>query len=159
MSIKSVNYLTREWYEKLARELKELKEIKMPEVLKRLWDARAQWDLSENFDYKSSLEDRELINSRIVEIEELLDNVEIIKWKSKKSFWVVDFGSKVKIEMEDWKTYDLTIVWTWEVSLDDWFNISLESPMWKAIRWKKIWDTVIMKLLSSRQNVKILEIN
>jgi transcription elongation GreA/GreB family factor len=39
--------------------------------------------LSENFDYKAALEDRDLVESRIIEIEKLVDNVEIISEKAK----------------------------------------------------------------------------
>jgi len=158
MPNKKVNYLTKDWYEKLARELKELNDVKMPAVLKRLWEAKSQWDLSENFDYKASLEDRELINSRIVEIEELLDNVEIIKWKTKKSWWTIDYGSFVKVKMEDGKDFEFTIVWSWEVEIDDKLNISLESPVGKAIMWKKVGDVVSVRLMSNRQELKILEV-
>ena len=40
-------------------------------------------DLSENFEYKSALEDKDFINSRIGEIETLIDDVEIIKEEKK----------------------------------------------------------------------------
>ena len=41
-------------------------------------EAKAMGDLSENFEYKSALEEKDLVNSRLKEINELLDNVEII---------------------------------------------------------------------------------
>jgi transcription elongation factor GreA len=78
------NFLTKEGYEELIQELKELKTEKLPLVLERLGEAKAMGDLSENFEYKSALEDKDFINSRIVEIESLIDNVEIIKEESKK---------------------------------------------------------------------------
>ena len=64
----SKNFLTREGYEKLIAELQELKQEKLPQVLERLSEAKAMWDLSENFEYKSAMEDKDFINSRIVEI-------------------------------------------------------------------------------------------
>jgi len=68
-------------------------------------------DLSENFEYKSALEDKDLINSRIAEIEKLIDDVEIIKEEKKsKSEKVVDYGSKVTVETEDGDIYNITIV-------------------------------------------------
>ena len=74
----SKNFLTREGYEKLIAELQELKQEKLPQVLERLSEAKAMWDLSENFEYKSAMEDKDFINSRIVEIQNLLNDVEII---------------------------------------------------------------------------------
>jgi len=78
------NFLTKEGYEELIQELKELKTEKLPLVLERLGEAKAMGDLSENFEYKSALEDKDFINSRIVEIESLIENVEIIKGESGK---------------------------------------------------------------------------
>jgi len=155
---KKINYITREWYENLVQELDDLKKNKLPIVLERLWEAKAMWDLSENFEYKSAMEDKDFINSRILEIEELIDNVEIIESEVKKWEKVVDFWSKVTVEIEWDKPYSVTIVGTWEVSIDWEFKISFDSPLWAAIKWKKKWDSVKMRLNTGRKNVKILDI-
>ena len=99
----SKNFLTREGYEKLIAELQELKQEKLPQVLERLSEAKAMWDLSENFEYKSAMEDKDFINSRIVEIQNLLNDVEIIdkEKEAKSSDKVVDFGSTVTLKIED----------------------------------------------------------
>ena len=107
------NYLTKEGYEQLVQELNDLKKVKLPAVLERLGEAKAMGDLSENFEYKSALEDKDLINSRISEIEKLIDDVEIIKEEKKgKSDKVVDYGSKVTVQTEDKDIYTVTIVGT-----------------------------------------------
>ena len=77
------NYLTREGYDKLVQELHTLKKIELPKVLERLAEAKSMGDLSENFEYKSALEDKDLIQTRMNEIEELLHDVEIIKEEKK----------------------------------------------------------------------------
>jgi len=158
----SKNFLTREWYEKLIAELQDLKQEKLPAVLERLSEAKAMWDLSENFEYKSAMEDKDFINSRIVEIQNLLSDVEIIdkEKESKKSDKVVDFGSKVTVYMEDDdKEYTFRIVGTWEVSLENGeLAFSLESPIGQAIRGKKVGDIAKMRHESWRKNIKILAI-
>lgn len=157
----SKNFLTREGYEKLIAELQELKQEKLPQVLERLSEAKAMWDLSENFEYKSAMEDKDFINSRIVEIQNLLSDVEIIDKEkdTKKSDKVVDFGSKVTVKIEDDdKEYTFRIVGTWEVSLDWELAFSLESPIWQAIRGKKVGETAKMRHESWRKNIKILAI-
>jgi len=107
------NYLTKEGYEQLVQELNELKKIKLPAVLERLGEAKAMGDLSENFEYKSALEDKDFINSRIGEIETLIEDVEIIKEEKKsKSDKIIDYGSKVTVQMEDDDIYNVTIVGT-----------------------------------------------
>lgn len=162
------NYLTKEWYEQLVEELNELKKIKLPSVLERLGEAKAMGDLSENFEYKSALEDKDFINSRIGEIETLIDDVEIIKEEKKsKSDKIVDYGSKVTVKMDDGDMYTVTIVGTWETTMDfdknfktvkDSIKISLESPMGLAIKWKKAWDIAKMRLNNERKEIKILDV-
>lgn len=162
------NYLTKEWYEQLVQELNELKKVKLPGVLERLGEAKAMGDLSENFEYKSALEDKDFINSRIGEIENLIDDVEIIKEEKKtKSDKVVDYGSKVTVQMDDGDVFMVTIVGTGETTMDfdknlkvtkDSIKISLESPMGIAIKWKKAGDIVKMRLHTERKEVKILDV-
>lgn len=159
------NYLTKDWYDSLLEELKELKNEKLNNVLERLAEAKSMWDLSENFEYKSALEDKDFIMTRVAEIEDLIEDVEIItedkkvvsKWKTQK---LVDYGSKVVLKVEWEKEYQVTIVGSWEISIsDDIMKISLESPMWLAIKWKKAWDTVKMRLNNGKMDVKIISVN
>ncbi len=155
------NYITKEWYEKLVAELKELKEKKLPAVLERLTEAKAMWDLSENFEYKSAMEDRDFISSKVAEIEDLLDNVEIIADKKNKLKDGIGYWSEVVLKIEwDKDEYSLKVVGTWEVWIkgkDD-LLVSLESPVWLAIRGHKEWDEVKMRLGNTRKQVKILKV-
>jgi|BioPla2DNA2_1021312.scaffolds.fasta_scaffold14704_3 transcription elongation factor GreA len=162
MATKKVNYITKEGYDKLVTELNNYKEVELPAVLERLAEAKTLWDLSENFEYKSAMEDKDFISSKIVELEKLLANVEIIKEeKTNKASDVVDYGSKVvlKIEWDD-DTYNVTVGWTWEVGVvgDNDLLISLDSPIWSAIKWHKAWDEVKMRLWNDRKSVKIIKV-
>lgn len=162
------NYLTKEGYEQLVEELNELKKVKLPAVLERLGEAKAMGDLSENFEYKSALEDKDFINSRITEIEALIDDVEIIKEEKKtKAEKIVDYGSTVTVETDDGDTYTVDIVGTWETTMDfddnmravkDSIKISLESPIGLAIKWKKAGDIVKMRLHTGKKDVKIVSV-
>ena len=158
----SKNFLTREWYDKLINELQELKHEKLPAVLERLAEAKAMWDLSENFEYKSAMEDKDFINSRIAEITNLIADVEIVEKEKdiKKSDKVVDFGSKVTVRIEDDdKEYQVSIVGTWEIGIEDGLKISFESPLGQAIRGKKVGDTVKMRHEGGRKDVKIIAVD
>ena len=162
------NYLTKEGYEQLVEELNELKKVKLPLVLERLGEAKAMGDLSENFEYKSALEDKDFINSRITEIEALIEDVEIIKEEKKtKSDKLVDYGSKVTVQTDDNDIYTVDIVGSWETTMEfdknfktvkDSIKISLESPIGLAIKWKKAGDVVKMRLHTGKKDVKILEV-
>jgi len=158
------NYITREWYDKLVAELKELREVKLPDILEKLAEAKAQWDLSENFEYKSAMEDKDFVNSKIAELEKLLANAEIIE--EEKTSWkgTIWYGSKVLLEIQwDKDLYTCTIVGTWEVKINDGSKddllISLDSPVWSAIKWHKAWDEVKMRLWNDRKNIKIIEVS
>lgn len=158
----SKNFLTREWYDKLINELQELKQEKLPAVLERLAEAKAMWDLSENFEYKSAMEDKDFINSRIAEITNLIADVEIVEKEKdiKKSDKVVDFGSKVTVRIEDDdKEYQVSIVGTWEIGIEDGLKISFESPLGQAIRGKKVGNTVKMRYEGGRKDVKIIAVD
>ena len=158
----SKNFLTREWYDKLINELQELKQEKLPAVLERLAEAKAMGDLSENFEYKSAMEDKDFINSRIAEITNLIADVEIVEKEKdiKKSDKVVDFGSKVTVRIEDDdKEYQVSVVGTWEIGIEDGLKISFESPLGQAIRGKKVGDTVKMRHEGGRKDVKIIAVD
>ncbi|MBB1579194.1 MAG: transcription elongation factor GreA [candidate division SR1 bacterium] len=158
----SKNFLTREGYDKLINELQELKQEKLPAVLERLAEAKAMGDLSENFEYKSAMEDKDFINSRIAEITNLIADVEIVEKEKdiKKSDKVVDFGSKVTVRIEDDdKEYQVSIVGTGEIGIEDGLKISFESPLGQAIRGKKVGDTVKMRHEGGRKDVKIIAVD
>ena len=134
----------------------------MPAVLERLAEAKAMGDLSENFEYKSAMEDKDFINSRIAEITNLIADVEIVEKEKdiKKSDKVVDFGSKVTVRIEDDdKEYQVSIVGTWEIGTEDGLKISFESPLGQAIRGKKVGDTVKMRHEGGRKDVKIIAVD
>lgn len=157
-----VSHLTKDWYDKLVLELNTLKKEDLPKVLERLAEAKSMWDLSENFEYKSALEDKDFIQTRMNVIEELLYNVEIIsedKKVVKKWDKVVDYWSKVTLQIEGEKEYEVSIVWTWEALLEDGdLKISFESPLWIAIKGKKIGETGKMRLSSGKIDVKVINI-
>ena len=154
--------ISREGYEKLVNELKDLKQNKLPETLKILAEAKEMGDLSENFDYKAALEEKDFINSRMKEIEELIDNVEIIDdtpTEKKKSNKVVDFWSKVTLQVENDKPYEVTIVGSGEIKIQDGeIAISLESPIGQAIRGKAVGEVAKMRLNNVKKDVTILAI-
>ena len=154
------NYITREWYEKLVAELKDLETVKLPDILEKLAEAKAQWDLSENFEYKSAMEDKDFTNAKIAEIKWLLANAEIISDEGANQWWV-DYGSTVTLKIEwDNAEYKVKIVWTWEVAINwkDDLLISLDSPVWLAIKWHKAWDEVKMRLWNDRKTISILKV-
>ena len=88
--------LTAEHLEELKQELNYLKTVREKEVAEQIKEARSFGDLSENSEYDEAKNEQAKIEARIVEIEAMLKNVEIIEDVKGKAKTVV-IGVKVKV--------------------------------------------------------------
>ncbi len=147
--------LTPEGYVKLEEELNEFKNIKRPEVIEALKDARSLGDLSENADYDAARNDQAQIEAKIKELEFKLANCTIIDNKKCKD--KVCLGSTVTIEYDDKTTEEYKIVGSLETDL---FNnkISIESPIGRALLDKKAGDVVEVESPNGTFKIKILKV-
>jgi transcription elongation factor GreA len=68
----------------MQKELHSLKNTELPAALERLREAIGQGDISENSEYDTAISEKELIESRISELEDFLSNVQIIAEDNKK---------------------------------------------------------------------------
>src|SRR3954463_13371338 len=101
--------MTREGYEKLKAELDRMQNVEMIEVAKRIADARALGDLSENAEYHAAREDQGHLQARIDMLESKLARAYIVDPSSLPGDTVV-FGTRVRIKDLDSgeeETYDL----------------------------------------------------
>ena len=74
--------MTEEGQKKLLEELKHLKTVERPIIIKAIADARSNGDLSENAEYHAAREKQSFIEGRIKELEAILSLVEVIDPKS-----------------------------------------------------------------------------
>lgn len=148
-------FLTQEWYDKLLSELHLLKKEKLPQVLERLKEAIAQWDISENAEYDTAMSDKELLENRINEIENIIENVQIIE--SGTVSGEIRYGSRVTIKDYKGRKSEITIVGSSEVDITN-GTISFESPLGSALRGKKKGDTVQVRAPNKKYNVTIVDI-
>jgi transcription elongation factor GreA len=88
--------LTDEGLKKLQDELEHLKTVGRTEIAEKIKVARGYGDLSENSEYDEAKNEQAKIEARIVELESMLKNVEIITEKKGASKTVI-IGSKVKV--------------------------------------------------------------
>ena len=88
--------MTEEGQKKLLEELKRLKTIERPIIIKAIADARSNGDLSENAEYHAAREKQSFIEGRVAEIESTVAQAEIID-VSKLSGSVIKFGASVSI--------------------------------------------------------------
>ena len=149
-------YLTNEGFLEIEEELNHLKEVKRPEIIKALKDARAQGDLSENAEYDAARTEQAIVKSRIKELEAMLERAVII---TKVDTDVVSIGTKVTIEyVDDEEEEEYSIVGSSEA--DPFTNkISNESPIAKAIMGLKVGSVVSVESPNGKYDVKILAIN
>lgn len=127
--------ITREGQKELEAELSELK-ARRGEVADKIAEARDFGDLSENAEYDAAREEQGLLETRISEIEEILNNAELIKGGSKKA---ISLGSRVQLTA-DGKNFSYVIVGPVEADpLEG--KISNESPLGVALFGKKVGDS------------------
>lgn len=152
-------YVTAEWLAKLQEELNYLKDTKRVEIAEKLKEAISFWDLSENSEYEDARNEQAQVEKRILDLEEQLKNVVLID-ESKKDENKVKIWALVTItELEKNETENYKIVWTTEADiLSSTPKISNESPIGKALIWKKKWDKIKVKTPAWTFEYKIEEI-
>jgi len=134
--MKKMYQLTAEGKKELELEFEQLKS-RRGEIAEKISDARDYGDLSENAEYDAAREEQGLVESRIAEIEDILQNAEIIKANKASS---VGLGSKVELKNGN-KTVHYHIVGPVEANPIE-GRISNESPIGHALMGKKVGDTV-----------------
>lgn len=148
-------HLTKQGVEELKAELEEL--ISQRGVIaERIKTAREFGDLGENMEYTAARQDQERNESRVAEIEHILQNVKVIV--APKNDSKVVLGSKVQLKSEDGKTKEFQVVGTVEA---DPLNgkISDESPIGKALLGKKEGEEVEIKTPAETATYKIVDIS
>ena len=92
--------MTATGYQRLEAELKNLKSVERPSVIRAISEAREHGDLSENAEYHAAKERQGWIETRILEVEDKLSRAEVID-VSKLSGDKVKFGATVVLADED----------------------------------------------------------
>jgi len=128
--------ITAEGKKELEAELIGLK-ARRGEVAEKISEARDFGDLSENAEYDAAREEQGLLETRIAEIEEIINNADIIKAASKST---IGLGSRVELKNDKIKV-EYVIVGPVEANPIE-GRISNESPIGMALYGKKEGDTV-----------------
>jgi transcription elongation factor GreA len=147
--------LTKEGVAELEKEHAELVAERGP-IAERIKTAREFGDLSENAEYSSARQEQERTESRIAEIENILQNVEIIK--KPKGDSKVQLGSSVKLKSKTGATKEFQVVGTVEA---DPLNgrISDESPIGNALLGKLEGEDVEIVTPAETTTYKVVDIS
>lgn len=150
-------HLTKEGVAELKAELEKLLAERGP-IAERIKSAREFGDLSENAEYSSAREEQERVEGRIAEVENILQNLEVIRKPANDS--KVRLGSivKLKAKINGGKTKEFQVVGTVEA---DPLNgkISDESPIGQALMGQKVTDEVEIKTPAETATYKIVAIH
>lgn len=147
--------LTQEGLLKLNEELKHLINDKRKEVIERIREAAAHGDLSENADYAQAREEQSFIEGRIMEIEDMIKNAEIITASTQHNTVTIGSTIKVRVAGEE-RTY--TIVGSNEANPSE-GKISNESSVGRALLNKKHGDKIIVETPTGEKEYEIVGIN
>ncbi len=150
--------LTDDGLKKLQDELEYLKTNGRADIAEKIKVARGYGDLSENSEYDEAKNEQAKIEARILEIETMLKNVEIIADVKGKAKSVV-IGVTVKVLDLEYNEEDVyRVVGQTEADPRN-GKISDESPVGKALLGKKVGDEVVVEAPDGEFKLKILEIS
>jgi transcription elongation factor GreA len=150
--------ITTKGLEQLKKELEELKTIKRPKVIEAIAEARAHGDLKENAEYHAAREQQAHIESRILEVNDIIARANVIDvTKLEKSSKVI-FGSTVEIlDIENNNKKNYKIVGKTESDINK-NLIYFKSPIAMSLIGKNKGDLVNVKTPSGEKNFEILNV-
>ncbi|MFP4697207.1 MAG: transcription elongation factor GreA [Eubacteriales bacterium] len=150
--------LTYAGLKELEEELSQLKIVRRKEVAEKIKEARGQGDLSENAEYDAAKEEQAEIEARILEIEKILKNAEVID-EDEVDLTAINVGCKVRLlDIEFEEEVDYAIVGSAEADPLK-YKISNESPVGKALIGAKVGEVVEAETPAGTVKFNILEIH
>jgi len=148
--------MTRAGHAALDEELKALKSVERPAVIRAIAEARAHGDLSENAEYHAARERQSFIEGRIKELESILARAEVID--PAKLSGTIKFGATVRLVDEDTdeeRTYQ--IVGEAEADIEKGL-LNIRSPLARALIGKDAGDSVEVRTPGGDRSYEILEV-
>jgi transcription elongation factor GreA len=149
--------MTPEGQARLREEMRRLKDVDLPQVVKDIGTAREHGDLSENAEYHAAKERQGMIVARISFLEQTLSRAEVID-PSKLSSSKVQFGARMKLSNVDTgEETTFQIVGPEEADLKV-GRISVASPLARALLGHEVGEEVSVKMPAGMRTYEILEI-
>jgi transcription elongation factor GreA len=149
--------MTAAGYAALEAEVKQLKTVERPRIIKAIAEARAHGDLSENAEYHAAKEAQSLNEARVADLEDKISRADVID-VSKLSGDTVKFGAVIKIVDEDTDDeLSYQIVGDFEADVKS-GKIAINSPIARALIGKKAGDVVEVATPRGHKSYEILEV-
>ncbi len=149
--------MTRTGFARMEEELKRLKGVERPAVIRLLEEARAHGDLSENAEYHAAKERQAFIESRVAELNSKVSRAQIID-TSTISGKTVKFGATVTVvDEDDDSEMKFQIVGEDEADIKE-KRLSVGSPLARALIGKKVGDEVEVATPSGGKFYELLKV-
>lgn len=149
--------MTRAGYDKLKAQLDEMENEQMPEITKRVAEAREEGDLKENAEYHGARESQGMLQARINELKDKLSRASIVDMSKLPKDEVV-FGCRVKVKDLDFgDTEEFVLVGAGEEDFDE-GKINITSPLAQGMVGKKVGETAEVEVPAGVTKFEILEI-
>lgn len=152
------NPMTVEGAEKLKEELKRLKSVERPRIVKAIAEAREHGDLKENAEYHAAREQQGFVEGRIKEIEAKLSNAQVIDVTKIDAQGKAVFGATVRLldlETEDEVNYQIVGEDESDIKVH---KISVSSPMARALIGKQQGDDVVVQAPGGEKEYEVLAV-
>ena len=151
--------ITSSGLEKIKKELEELKNVTRPKIIEAIAEARGHGDLKENAEYHAAKEEQAKIESRVIEINDLIARANVIDVTKLEKKDVVIFGSTVHLlDLENNKKKTYKIVGKDEADISKNY-IYFRSPIGKALIGRNKKEIITVKIPSGEKNFQITEID
>ena len=158
MEIMEKEPITIEGLKKLKIELEDLKSNKRPKIVAAIAEARGHGDLKENAEYHAAKEQQGHVETRILQINDLIARANIIDVTKVENDGKVIFGSTVSVkDLDNNKKISFKIVGRDEADVKK-NLVYFRSPVGKSLIGKKVNDSIIVYTPSGEKNYEILEV-
>lgn len=148
--------MTRRGFNALDEELKQLKTVERPAIIRDIAEAREHGDLSENAEYHAAREKQGFIEGRVKELEGILSKADVID--PTRFSGAIKFGATVRLADEDYgdeKTYQ--IVGETEADIENGL-LNIRSPLARALIGKDEGDSIDVQTPGGSRSYEILSI-
>ncbi len=143
--------------QRLEEELRHLKSVERPNIIRAIAEARSHGDLSENAEYHAARERQSFIEGRVLELEEIVSAAEVID-PSTLSGDQIKFGAHITLvdeETEKEASYQIVGVHEADIKAQ---RLSISSPLAKALIGKKAGDTISVPAPGGDRTYEVLDV-
>ncbi len=152
-----VNYLSKEGYDKLQAELRDLMTRGRKEIARQINEARSHGDLSENAEYDAAKEAQGKMEARISELGKIISNSRVLDGKNIDNSKVYVLSTVTIFNRKSKKEMKYTLVSKDEADFNK-GKISVDSPIGKALMGRKVGDVVKVNVPAGNLELEIRNI-